>query len=50
MYKAQVNNVRETKYYLGTVEDTFKTRHNNHKKSFKHRMKRKQNSQNISGN
>ena len=37
VYKAQVNSVRETKYYLGTAEDTFKTRHNNHKKSFKHR-------------
>ena len=42
VYKAQVNSVRETKYYLGTAEDTFKTRHNNHKKSFKHRMYEKE--------
>ena len=42
VYKAQVNSVHETKYYLGTAEDTFKTRHNNHKKSFKHRMYEKE--------
>ena len=42
MYKAHVNSVHETKYYLGTAEDTFKTRHNNHKKSFKHRMYEKE--------
>ena len=42
VYKVQVNSVRETKYYLGTAEDTFKTRHSNHKKSFKHRMYEKE--------
>ena len=42
VYKAQVSSIVETKYYLGTAEDTFKTRYNNHKKSFKHRMYEKE--------
>ena len=42
VYKAEVSSSLETKSYLGTAEDTFKTRFNNHKKSFKHRAYEKE--------
>ena len=37
VYKASVSSLNEAKHYLGTAEDEFKTRYNNHKTSFKNR-------------
>ena len=37
MYQAQVDSANSRKYYLGTSEDEFKTRYNNHTKSFRNK-------------
>ena len=47
VYKADVKTANEMKYYLGSVKDQFKTRYNNHKKSFKNRMKKRLSSRSI---
>ena len=38
VYKAEVESVSGQKYYIGTSEDKFKTRYNNHTKSFRNRV------------
>ena len=37
VYQTQVNSVNSRKYYFGTWEDEYKTRYNNHTKSFRNR-------------
>ena len=37
MYQAQVDSTNSRKYYLGTSEDEFKTRYNNHTMSFRNK-------------
>ena len=37
VYQAQVESISAKRYYLGTTEDEFKTRYNNHTKSFRNR-------------
>ena len=37
VYQAQVDSADSRKYYLGTSEDEFKTRYNNHTISFRNR-------------
>ena len=37
MYQAQVDSANSSKYYLGTSEDEFKTRYNNHTNLFRNK-------------